>query len=146
MASGDPLQSFARTSVALLICIGVVACQSPDSSADYSGLPSGYQDGRTSEQPSEDRSVEAHLAQIIRTSRLIDGYRVVELDLCNQADESISFAYSVEWLDREGRAIAHREAAWIPVVLEAGAKTPVEFRAPSPQADSWRLIAAAVPR
>lgn len=132
--------------VSALLILGLAACQSPESSADLPGLPDGYQDGSTYEQPSEDRSVEAHLSQLIKTSKVIDGYRVVELELSNRSDEVLSFAYSVEWLDREGKAVGSMEASWTPLVLGAGQTTPIEFRAPSPRADSWRLMAATIER
>lgn len=142
MAIDEPTRTLARLSALSVICIAA-ACQS---TAVSDGLPDGYQDGRTYEQPSQDRSVEAHLTQVIRTSQIIDSFRVVELELCNQAPEAISFAYSVEWLDRAGKTIIDQGASWTPIVLGAGETIPVEFRAPSPRADSWRLMAAALPK
>lgn len=143
LLSGGPIS---RGLLAALLGGGLLACQGPDGSADYPGLPAGYQDGQTYEQPSEDRSVEEFLSQLIRSSQIIDGYRVVELDLFNEAEESLSFAYAVEWLDRAGNGVSDLEGGWTPLVLGPGEKASIEFRAPSPKADSWRLMAAAIQR
>ncbi|MFT7669622.1 MAG: hypothetical protein ACI8X5_002327 [Planctomycetota bacterium] len=129
-----------------LLCLTLGACQSTDSPPGEPGLPVEYRDGQSYEEPSKDFSVESHLSQLIGSSKVVDGYRVVKLELCNQADEALSFAYSVEWLDRGGQAVMHREAVWTPLVIAAGERAPVEFRAPSPLADSWRLRAAILPK
>jgi len=140
MAAQDPFRIFTRPAGPALLALALVACQSTKGSNAPSDLPPVL-----AQQPSQDRSVEASLEQIIRDSRLVDGLRVVELELQNRASESVAFAYSVEWLDRAGHKLADPEAGWTPLVLAAGDSRRIELRAPSPEADSWRLMAAALP-
>ncbi len=121
------------------------ACQSTQSSEGPAELPEAYRDGPVSEAPSQDRSVESFLAQVLRSSEIVDGRRVVALDLCNSSARTLSFAYGVEWLDRAGRSVVDLEGSWTPMVLEAGERRQVELRAPSPAADSWVLQAVAIP-
>ncbi len=146
MATEDTPGTINSRLIPTLALLLTVACQNPEAKPGGVGIPEEFQDEQFSEQPSLDRSVEEHLTQLIRTSQIIEGHRVVELDLCNEADESLSFAYNIEWLDRAGKPVSDLEAVWTPLVLGAGEVTPIEFRAPSPRADSWRLIAASVQR
>ncbi len=134
-----------RSLPAALCGLILAACQSTQGSAGSGGLPEGLPEGAFAEQPTEDRSVEADLAQVIRASRIVDGLRVVELDLRNEAPRPVAFAYGVEWLDRAGQRVVDLEAAWTPLMLAAGESRPLELRAPSPQADSWILMAATLP-
>jgi len=68
------------------------ACQSTQSSEGPAELPEAYRDGPVSEAPSQDRSVESFLAQVLRSSEIVDGRRVVALDLCNSSARTLSFA------------------------------------------------------
>jgi uncharacterized protein YcfL len=128
-----------------LSILALAACQSADRSNDLPGLPEGFSSGPLAEPPSQDRSVEDSLAQVIRASRIVDGRRVVELDLCNRAPGALAFAYSVEWLDRAGQRVLDLQAVWIALMLAANESRPIELVAPSPLADSWRLMAVALP-
>jgi|GEM_PF-1573981 len=120
------------------------ACQSPQQAPDPARLPPGLAAGSGAEDVELDRSVEEHLAQLIRSSRVVDGLRVVEIDLRNRGGEELEFAYSVEWLDRQGATVVDLEAEWTTLSLAGGESAPIEFRAPSTAADSWRLVAVAL--
>ncbi len=92
-------------------------------------------------QPSEDRSVEESLTQFVRESRVVDGRRVVELELENRSGVPVAFAWSVEWMDRGGERVLDLEASWTPLHLRAGERAPLELTAPASSAESWRLVA-----
>lgn len=135
--------SAARATLCALLLLGS-ACQGPDvSSEDPPQLFPGGTGEVTAEAPSKDRSVEQHLAQFIRATHVVDGRRLVEIDLVNQADASVAFSFHVEWLDREGEVVVDREASWTGVVLAPGERLPLKLTAPHPMAESWRLIAVA---
>jgi uncharacterized protein YcfL len=74
------------------------------------------------------------------------GRRVVSLDLRNETDETIHFAWSVEWMDKTGAICPGTPGEWRSTHLEAGAEMPIEIEAPSPHAASWRLLAVAMDR
>jgi len=105
------------------------------------GLPPGFPQEPMTAQPSEDRSVEESLTQFVRESRVVDGRRVVELELENRSGVPVAFAWSVEWMDRGGERVLDLEAAWTPLHLRAGERAPLELTAPAASAESWRLVA-----
>ncbi len=93
-----------------------------------------------------DSSVELKLEQLIKKSRVEGGVRVVDFDLRNRSEEELTFAFMVEWLDRQGLRVPDRKARWTNLVLPAEASASLVITAPSPIAESWRLRAtAAVP-
>jgi uncharacterized protein YcfL len=134
-----------RLLVTLLCGLALAACRNAQLSDGGGGLPGLLPEGPFDEQPTDDRSVEAHLAQVIHTSQVIDGTWVVELDLHNKAASPLAFAYGIEWLDRSGEEVFDQEACWTPMLLGAGESRLLELRAPSPEADSWILMAVALP-
>jgi len=69
------------------------------------------------------------------------GRRVINLDLRNDTERSIRFAWAVEWMDKTGATLQGTPAGWHPTRLEPGAVTPIELEAPHSRAASWRLIA-----
>ncbi len=143
----DPTSStsISRLAFAFPLPLVAAACQSVERSSGLAGLPEGYSGAPTTERPSDDRSVEDHLAHTILDSQVIDGRRVVDLDLQNLDSEPVTFAYNIEWYDRSGEVVVDREAAWTPLALGPGQGVPVRLEAPRPRADAWRLIAAALP-
>lgn len=121
----------------------LAACKSTEPQPDAAPVVSTGGLVETGEAPSDDNSVELSLEQIIKSSRVENGLRVVDFDLRNSSAEELVFAFRVEWLDRRGDLVADREARWTHLVLPAEASAPLSISAPSPVAESWRLRAAA---
>ena len=131
---------------ALLLLASLAACRGAEPGQEGPTLVPTGDLVETVEPPSDDRSVELDLEQLIVDSRLENGLRVVDLQLRNRSGGEISFAYLVEWMDRRGEPVPDREARWRHLVLPAEASAPLSLQAPSPRAESWRLRAAAAPR
>jgi uncharacterized protein YcfL len=97
------------------------------------------------EAPSDDTTVQEQLAQFVRGVRRVDGVQVVEVDLENQGQETLEFAWSVEWFSRSGEEVLDLEGVWTALRLEPGQRASLELVAPAPDADSWKLVAVAQP-
>ena len=91
-------------------------------------------------EPAGDPRLERWLATAIRSQTVEDGVKRVAFDLSSRAATKLDLAWSVVWYDRDGRALAS-PSAWRRITLPAGGAVPLEIRAPSPEADSWRLRA-----
>lgn len=134
------------SSLAPLLLSALLACRSSEPApTGGSVLPTGEL-AETLDPPSEDRSVEEDLEQLILDSRLESGRRKVELELHNRSKAELAFAFQVEWLDQRGEPVVDRGARWRHLVLPAEASAPLSIEAPSPRAVSWRLRAVRAPR
>ena len=88
--------------------------------------------------------LEAGLSSIVLSTSQRQGRRVVSLDLRNDSDQALDFAWAVEWMNRAGEVLPGTPSEWRPLSLEPGTGTPIKFEAPHPQAASWRLVAIEV--
>jgi hypothetical protein len=91
-------------------------------------------------EPVGDPRLERWLATAIRSQTVEDGVKRVVFDLSSRATTKLDLAWSVAWYDRDGRALAS-PGTWRRISLPAGGAVSLEIRAPSPEADSWRLRA-----
>lgn len=86
----------------------------------------------------------SQISSIVLGTSERSGCRVVRLNLCNDTEDSIRFAWAIEWMDKAGATCPGTPAEWRTTQLGAGKAAPVEIVAPSPQAASWRLLAVDV--
>ena len=91
--------------------------------------------------PPTGAELEAELTSLVLGTSERSGRRVVSLDLRNETDKTIHFAWAVEWMDKTGATCPGTPTEWRTTSLEAGAGTPIEIEAPSSRAASWRLLA-----
>jgi hypothetical protein len=101
--------------------------------------------GRLAEAPSADASVQEELAQYVLGARRVDGVQVVALELENRGEAALAFAWTVEWYTRSGERVLDLGAGWAPAQLAPGQRLSLELVAPAPGADSWKLLAVAMP-
>jgi len=116
----------------VLLCL-FASCATPPGggggkAAVLSGTPSGNQLG-------------TEISSLVQGTTERSGRRVVILDLRNDTDRAIHFAWGVEWMDKTGKTCPGTPSEWRTAHLEAGAAAPIEIEAPNPKAASWRLLA-----
>lgn len=105
----------------------------------------GARDGEGGGAPGTDTGVQEQLAQFVTRVGRVDGVQVVALELENRGDSRLDFAWGVEWYDRAGEAVLDLEAGWTTARLGAGERLAIELVAPTPAADSWKLVAVSAP-
>lgn len=123
--------------LALLACRGGEGVKGAPTGAGQEGVVS-----EAADVPTADRSIESRLEQFVRETNVVGGRRAVKFDLRNASAGTLSFRYTIEWLDRNGEPIPDPQRRWIPLALPANTAASLEIEAPSPRALSWRLRAA----
>ncbi len=145
MVDSRNLEAARRSFLILVLGVSLAACRGTGEEVEEVPQPGpGETVGDTGGQPpSADLAIEAQLEQFIQETSRVGGRQTVRFDLRNASAKPLSFAYTVEWLDRSGEPIYDPDARWTPLALAANASASLEIVAPSPRAESWRLRAAA---
>ena len=145
MVDSRNLEAARRSFLILVLGVSLAACRGTGEEVEEVPQPGpGETVGDTGGQPpSADLAIEAQLEQFIQEPSRVGGRQTVRFDLRNASAKPLSFAYTVECLDRSGEPIYDPDARWTPLALAANASASLEIVAPSPRAESWRLRAAA---
>ncbi len=117
----------------LALLAGALGCRGPERAPDP-WQPGSVIDPATLAQGS---AIERQLETRWRASSDQD---VIELELQNTSGAEIDFAYTIEWLDRQGRVLP-AEPVWRSLRLGPGGSVPLRLALPGPPAESWRLRA-----
>lgn len=135
MNSNHSLRSIAAPALALAALLG--ACTSAPRGT-YNTV-SGREGGQvTTHTPNRDLENSLEMRDIVQVRK--DGMLIFQFELVNKLDRALSFQWDVEWRDRSNLVIDYGPAHYRPERLSGRQSKTIKVVAPSPDADSFRLL------